>query len=145
MKASGCSALSGYVMRSHRNDRRRQTAAAVGVIMSEDEIRLFQPSNGTHGDCFIAGHCERCAKYPHSSDAKNQCMILLRTFAYSITDPEYPREWRYVDGEPTCTAFKDRDEFNAERRAKRKPPRTAVGIDDMFDAAAAEIGKATGE
>lgn len=99
--------------------------------MSE-EIRLFQPSNGTHGECFMAAYCYKCAKWPHSSDAKKQCGIALRTMAFSITDSEYPREWRYVDGEATCTAFKDREEFNAERRAKRKPKLIAVGIDDMF-------------
>lgn len=99
--------------------------------MSED-IRLFQPSNGTHGDCFMAGYCYKCVKWPHDSDAKNQCSIALRSMAYTINDPQYPREWRYVEGEPTCTAFKDREEYNAERRKKRKPAKSPVGVDDMF-------------
>lgn len=84
------------------------------------KIELFIPSNGTHGECFHEGFCYQCAKFPHSSDAKNQCMIFLSAQAYDIDEPEYPKQWRYVDGQPTCTAFKSREEYNAERRKKRK-------------------------
>jgi hypothetical protein len=82
-------------------------------------IELFRPSNATHGEFFHEEFCYRCAKFPRSSDAKNQCVIFLSAQAYSIDEPEYPRQWRYVDGAPTCTAFKDREEFNRERREKR--------------------------
>lgn len=108
--------------------------------MSE-ELRLFRPSNGTHGDCFMSGYCYKCVKWPHDPDAKNQCMIFLRTQVYDIEDKEYPREWRYVDDEPTCTAFKDRDEYNAERRKKRKPVKTHIGVDDMFQEHEIEYNK----
>lgn len=92
-----------------------------------EEIKPFQPSNGTCGDIFMRDYCWQCAKFPESPDAKKQCRIFLKTMFHSISDPEYPREWRYVDGEPTCTAFKDRDEHNAERRAKtRKTPGPAT-------------------
>jgi hypothetical protein len=87
----------------------------------EPEIKLYQPSNGTEGDIFMSRYCFQCAKFPHSSEAKNQCQIVLKTFAYDTRDKEYPNQWRYVNGRTTCTAFKSREEFNAERRAKRKP------------------------
>ncbi len=96
--------------------------------MSE-EIELFQPSNGTHGDIFLSEYCYRCAKFPHDTDAKNQCQIVLATFAYDKEDPEYPKQWRYVNGRPTCTSFKSREEFNAERRLKRKKSKSIIAKD----------------
>jgi hypothetical protein len=84
------------------------------------EVELYQPSNGTEGDIFMSRYCYQCSKFPHDSDAKSQCQIVLATFAYDTDDKEYPKQWRYVDGRPTCTSFKSRDEFNAERRKKRK-------------------------
>lgn len=94
--------------------------------------RPYQPSNGTEGDIFMGQFCYRCVKFPHSPDAKNQCMIVLRTMAHNVTDPEYPIQWQHGPDGPTCTAFRDRDEANAERRARRnvKPSRT----DDLFAA-----------
>jgi hypothetical protein len=95
-------------------------------------IDKYQPSNGTEGDCFHSKWCFTCAKCPESQDAKGQCMILLRTFVHSVTDPEYPEQWQYIDGKPVCTAYKNREEYNAERRGRRR------GTDDkhtadMFD------------
>jgi hypothetical protein len=97
------------------------------------DIELFQPSNGTHGDIFMSEFCYRCAKFPHDSDAKNQCQIVLATMAYDIDDPEYPNQWRYVDDKPTCTAFKSREEFNAERRQKRKHKSIIATDTDTLD------------
>ena len=83
--------------------------------------KLYQPSNGTEGEIFWDGWCHRCVKHPHNPDASNQCAILGRTFIYSTSDKEYPKEWCYDEnGRPQCTAFKSREEFNAERRARRK-------------------------
>jgi hypothetical protein len=65
-------------------------------------------------------------------EAKNQCRIFLHTQIYDVDDKEYPREWRYVDGSPTCTAFKDREEFNAERRMKRKRSLIKSSGPDLF-------------
>lgn len=95
-------------------------------------IELYQPSNGSEGEWFHSRWCYKCAKFPHSMTAQKQCMIVCRTQIYKTEDKEYPREWRYVNDVPTCTAFKDRDEFNAERRAKRKPKLIATSCDDMF-------------
>lgn len=81
----------------------------------------FRPSNGTHGDVFMCEFCFQCIKWPHNPDAKKQCNIALRALAHDIEDEAYPDQWCYQDGKPTCTAFKSREEHNAERRAKRKP------------------------
>lgn len=35
--------------------------------------------------------------------------IIADTFALDIDDPAYPREWRYDDGRPVCTAFEAMD------------------------------------
>lgn len=100
--------------------------------MSED-IRLYQPSNGTEGDIFLSKFCYQCIKFPHSHDAKNQCQISLDSMAWDIRDPEYPKQWRYVDGRPVCAAFKSREEFNAERRLKRKASRIIAKDTDTLD------------
>lgn len=100
-----------------------------------EEIQLFQPSNHTHGMIFMAAHCDKCAHMPHSMEAKNQCQILGRTFMHQIGDKEYPREWRYVDGKPTCTRFISREDFNAQRRAARKARPRKIADDDMFSEA----------
>lgn len=102
------------------------------------EIELYQPCNGSEGEWFHNKFCYKCAKFPHDSDAKNQCQIVLATMAYDIDEPEYPKEWRYVNDKPICTAFKDRDEFNAERRAKRKSTLKIIAKDtDTIDIFAA--------
>lgn len=88
--------------------------------MTKEVIELFQPCNGDHGLSFMSRFCFRCAKFPPDSDAKKQCGIFLRSQAFDTEDKEYPKQWRYVDGEPTCTAFKNREDFNARRREKRK-------------------------
>jgi hypothetical protein len=51
--------------------------------------------------------CGRCKRdQAFRDDAGDSCPIAANTMAYSITDPEYPREWRQ-DGPsgPRCTAF----------------------------------------
>ncbi|MGB1304034.1 MAG: hypothetical protein ACPG50_06975 [Pseudoalteromonas marina] len=55
-----------------------------------------------------------------SSDAKNQCQVLGRMLAFSKEDREYPKQMRYVDGSPTCTAFVSREEANKKRNEKRR-------------------------
>ncbi len=84
-------------------------------------MKLYQPSNGTEGDWFISKWCGSCVKNPKSMDAINQCDILCMTMVCNIDDSEYPRQWVYSeDDEPMCTAYKNRDEYNRERRSKRK-------------------------
>jgi len=39
-------------------------------------------------------------------DDSEKCQIIADTFAYEVSDPKYPREWRYDNaGFPVCTAF----------------------------------------
>jgi hypothetical protein len=115
------------------------TAQSYKAFFMSEEIELFQPSSGTHGEIFMSEYCYQCIKFPHDSDAKNQCQIVLATMAYDIQDPEYPKEWRYVDGQPTCTAFNSREEFNAERRLKRKASRVIAKDTDTIDLFGGEI------
>lgn len=83
-------------------------------------IEKYQPSNGTEGDWFMDQFCYKCIKFPHSPGAGNQCKIFLRTCCYKLEDKEYPTEWQRTEDGPVCTAYKSREEFNLERRGKRK-------------------------
>lgn len=95
-------------------------------------IELYQPSNGTEGDIFMSEFCFKCSKFPHDSDAKNQCAIFGKSLIYDTKDKEYPHQWRIESGKPTCTAFKDREEANAERRESRKPRKRYFENLDLF-------------
>lgn len=73
-----------------------------------EELRLYQPGNGSEGEGFFCRFCYECERDRAFQDEESSegCEILLRTMLYKVTDPEYPREWRYNDqGEPVCTAF----------------------------------------
>lgn len=61
----------------------------------------YRPSNGTVGMTVIARWCTGCAK---SGPERAGCAIVARTMAFDEDDPRYPREWRYRDGRPVCTA-----------------------------------------
>jgi hypothetical protein len=84
-------------------------------------VKKFQPCNGTHGEMFMSEYCFTCSKWAVDSGAKGQCKIRMHTQIFRVEDDEYPIQWCYVDEEPTCTAYKNRDEYNRERREKRKP------------------------
>ena len=74
--------------------------------MSE-EIKLYQPSNGTEGQFFIEEYCMNCQNCNPDPNGAKQCDILLRSLAYGINDEQYPNEWRYDnDGKPMCTEHK---------------------------------------
>lgn len=72
----------------------------------------YRPSNGTEGMGFVAQFCEQCIheKFIHTQchDDK-KCDILSRSFIYGLDDPEYPEEWIWLDGAPTCTAYQHWD------------------------------------
>lgn len=71
-----------------------------------NEIKKYQPSNGTEGDIFYETYCMNCKHCdPHPLGDK-QCEILLLTMIHNVTDPEYPSEWTYDKaGNPICTKF----------------------------------------
>lgn len=87
--------------------------------MVEEAIKLYEPSNSTEGFAFESMFCCRCRKHPHNPDAKNQCGVYLRALGFRSTDPLYPKEWRYSDGKPVCTAFESREEYNRKRRSRK--------------------------
>lgn len=73
-------------------------------------IVLYRPSNGTEGEIFMAHFCERCA-VAEEKDYGPECDILMRTMAYDVNDLGYPTEWRRDEnGQPTCTAFVQKEE-----------------------------------
>ena len=54
---------------------------------------------------------------------------------YDEEEKEFPKQWAYDEDEkPICTSFKDRDEYNAERRVKRKQssPKKCGSTIDLF-------------
>lgn len=78
----------------------------VSKCQAED---LYRPSNGTEGMIFMEDFCDQCLHQnpdpdPKYTKAKN-CEICLASMCYSPCDPEYPTEWRYVNGKPVCTKF----------------------------------------
>lgn len=68
-------------------------------------MKKYRPSNGTEGMIFADKHCMQCIHCDPDPSGAKQCNILLRTLIHDIKDPEYPKEWCYVDGKPTCTAW----------------------------------------
>ena len=81
---------------------------------------LYQPSNGTEGEIFWSFFCHRCIRHPISHDAKSQCQILGKTFQYSTTDPEYPTQWHYKNGQPLCSSFREREAEYQRRKQQRR-------------------------
>jgi hypothetical protein len=70
----------------------------------------YRPSNGTEGECFMEGWCNRCkADRAHQDSAGEEpgCDIIARSMAFDVGEPGYPVQWVWKDGEPTCTAFDD--------------------------------------
>lgn len=85
-----------------------------------DEIKLYRPSNGTEGMWFEENHCQQCI-HEHIPSEK-YCDIVTLVMGYYITDPEYPTEWRYVDGKPTCTKWQKWDWGNDDDDRNEPPP-----------------------
>lgn len=65
----------------------------------------YRPSNGTEGECFIYYHCRQCIHDHPDMMHPKKCLILTSTMCFDPTDPEYPKEWIYKDGKPTCTNY----------------------------------------
>jgi hypothetical protein len=70
--------------------------------------RLYRPSNGAEGECFMSQWCAICERERalREDDMADGCDILARTFALRVDHPDYPEEWCHSDdGRPVCTAF----------------------------------------
>ncbi len=79
----------------------------------------YRPSNGTEGMGFIEVWCDRCIREPLDPDSENKCVHLTKSFF-----EDYNGVWFVIDGKPTCTAFKSREEYNRNRkRYAKKDPR----------------------
>ena len=80
-----------------------------------NEGAKYRPSNGSEGEYFFEKWCSNCWRdRPMSTgvdfdrcEADECCEIIARSFAYNVDDAEYPIEWCWMNGEPTCTAFLD--------------------------------------
>lgn len=70
----------------------------------------YRPSNSTEYGDFTRRYCDRCLK-----NSKQGCLIAARSMLFDETDPEYPKQWRYANGRPTCTAFESREDHRARR------------------------------
>jgi hypothetical protein len=77
--------------------------------MSKEE--LYRPSSGLEGVDFCAHFCDRCI---HNQDEQDSCAIWMDTWVYEIDEPEYPKEWIYQNGYPTCTKFQLQDNKEQE-------------------------------
>jgi hypothetical protein len=81
------------------------------------KTKAYRPSNGTEGEIFMEKYCERCIHDDLEND--NGCKIIAFSLAYSIGDPEYPKEWIY--GEPIESAKTDRSPKLPENCPKNHP------------------------
>ena len=68
-------------------------------------MEKYRPSNGTEGDYFISKYCMNCVHCDPDPEGQTQCEIIMLTMIYDVTDEDYPNEWVYVDGKPTCTKW----------------------------------------
>lgn len=75
--------------------------------------RPYRPGSGTEGACFQEKWCCNCARDKAMSEGKDffecapeeVCQIIADTYAYSVDDPKYPKEWVYGENGPMCSAF----------------------------------------
>lgn len=65
----------------------------------------YRPSNGTEGMIFTEKYCDNCIHEHNSPENRKSCEILTKTMVYGLEDPEYPKEWCYVNDKPTCTSW----------------------------------------
>lgn len=63
----------------------------------------YLPSNGTEGMIWAETWCDNCSRRALDPGAKTQCVHEIRALS-----GENNKRWYYVDGVPTCVAFRDR-------------------------------------
>lgn len=90
----------------------------------KNPIEYFMPSNGSQGEVFMDAYCYRC-KHDAFDRGGEACQILCTALAN-----EQPQEWRYIDGQPTCTAF---EEWNPDEAiAQPKPDGASSGLPKTY-------------
>jgi len=65
----------------------------------------YSPSNGTEGTSFEEDHCYQCLHTDPNPCGKKQCAIWASAILNWPSGTGYPKEWIYLSGKPTCTAF----------------------------------------
>lgn len=75
------------------------------LMKEHTKIEPYRPSNGSEGMWFTDTYCMRCKNCNPDPEGEKQCEILLATLLYDVGEPEYPKEWVYKFGNPTCTAY----------------------------------------
>jgi len=76
----------------------------------------YYPSNGTEGTIFQSDYCDACSKDRWNGASGKQCSILVKALCIGERVPE----WVYINGVPTCTKFKSKEESNREARERRR-------------------------
>ena len=82
------------------------------------EHKPYMPSNGTEGMWWTELWCDRCSRRAIDPSAKTQCVHELRAFF-----GEDNKRWYWIDGVPTCIAFRDRKlkkRYNRPKTDKRQ-------------------------
>ena len=87
--------------------------------------KKYRPSNGTEGEMFCEMFCYQCRNWVLNRPTDTygcQKWIYDNTLFYDIDDPEYPKQWKYdTDGQPICTAFRDKSIPPKKRKPRPKP------------------------
>ena len=74
-------------------------------------MKPYMPSNGTEGMAWTEKWCDRCSRRALDPGAKTQCVHELRALIGKDNG-----KWYFIDGAPTCLAFRDR-----KLRVRKKP------------------------
>jgi hypothetical protein len=65
----------------------------------------YRPSNGTEGMIFEDNYCSHCIHDNPNPNSEKKCEIILAAMCFYPPEPEYPREWVYLNDKPYCTKF----------------------------------------
>lgn len=100
---------------------------------------LYRPSNGTEGELFQAEQCGPCRK-------RSWCKIILRSHAYDVDHPSYPRDllvgadgWGYcarrdTGRSPPRGRNRSRRQLNFDSLLVQAPAPRAIAGAEQFDA-----------
>ena len=78
----------------------RQEIEERGELMINEP---YVPSNSTEGILWESEWCDKCSRRAKDPNAKTQCVYELKALI-----GEDNKKWFYIDGVPTCIAFRDR-------------------------------------
>ena len=84
-------------------------------------MKPYLPSNGTEGAVWTEEWCDNCTRRALDPGAKTQCTHELRALM-----GEDNEKWYYIDGIPTCLAFrsrKDRKRYPTKRTVDKNQVR----------------------